>query len=145
MCFRLVRSACPVRPVVQSPCSLNVFQVSLVSVPSATSCPESVFSRPATEEQAARPDRVQQEAEPQLVTGMDLGDCRAPSRIVHWHETLLGAPDSSWSISWERSSPDWGGVGQRVLPRLQWSAHDAMWCPVSSPPPEGLEAPLRTH
>ena len=124
--------------------ALNVFQVSLVSVPSATSCPESVFSRPATEEQAARPAPVQQE-EPQLVTGTDLGDCRAPSRIVHWHETLLGGPETSWHISWERSSPDWGGVGQSVHPRLQWSAHDAMWCPVSSPPPEGLEAPLRTH
>ena len=133
------------RPVVQSPCSLNVFQVSLVSVPSATSCPESVFSRPATEEQAARPAPAPQE-EPQLVTGVDLGDCKAPLRMVHWHETLLGSQETpSWHISWERSSPDWGGVGQRVLPRLQWSAHDAMWCPVSSPPPEGLEAPLRTH
>ena len=118
---------------------MNVFQVSSVSVPSATSCPESVFSRPATEEQAARPDRVQQEAEPQLVTGMDLGDCRAPSRIVHWHETLLESSDS-WQIAWERSSPEHGGVGPNVHPRLQWSAHDAMWCPVSShPPPRGLK------
>ena len=127
--------------------ALNVFQVSLVSVPSATSCPESVFSRPATEDQAARPPNpVAQQDEPQLATGVDLLDCRAPLRIVYWHETLLENQDSSsWRISWERSSPDWGGVGPRVLPSLQWSAHDAMWCPVSSPPPEGLEAPLRTH
>ena len=126
--------------------ALNVFQVSLVSVPSATSCPESVFSRPATEAQAAQ--RAAQppvpNPEPQLVTGLDLGDCRAPTRIIYWHETLLETNDS-WQIAWERSSPDFGGVGPRVHPRLQWSAHDAMWCPVSSPPPEGLEAPLRTH
>ena len=59
--------------------------------------------------------------------------------------TLLGGQDSSWSIAWERSSPDWGGVGESVHPRLQWSAHDAMWCPVSSPPPRSPVADPLKH